>query len=428
MKQWLVIASLAPMLLTHPLLAQDRFPTDRALETTVDYAQNVAQRPPEVEEEVRTIRLGAWLLEPSLAVGERYDTNIYATEDDDVDDWITSIRPRVKLESDWPVHDIEFLVGGDFGFYKDFSDENYEDYYLSNRNRFEIVRDTSLIAEVLYRHAHAPRSSPDSDGAAEEPITFDVLRGTVGFERSVGVVNLRGDFRAEDIVYADVDRIGGGEIDNSYRDRVVYDGGIRLGYQRDEDSELYTSARLIDTVYDDSTIGGRPDRDNTALSLTVGARKVLSDLWIFDVFAGYAPRDYVSAELDDISGGDAVVFAGRMLWNPTALTSVIGNLERKSLETTEPGASALINTRAALRVEHQLTRSLRLNGGLGYTLGDYAGIDREDDTYRLAFGAEYFFTKLLSVGADYTYGERDSTEAGRSFDKHVASLQLRVNY
>lgn len=418
MKQQFILGGMTTLCLSTLVFAQDQ----------IDYTQPVAQRPVVTEDEGRFFRLGAWQLQPTAELSESFDSNIYATATREKDDFITKLIPTVKLQSDWAVHQVVLEAGADIGWYKDFSDENYQDYFIRNRNRFEIVRGNNLLTDVSYQRAHEARSSPDNVGASAEPITYDDLHGMLGFERSIGVVSLRADVSADDIKYDDTDRFGGGTIDNSYRDRTVVDGGIKLTYTREQTSQAYFSARVNDTSYDDSTVGGRPDRDNSGFDLAVGLEKNLSNLWIFNAYIGYSPRNFADGTMEDISGADALAFGAKVLWNPTALTSVIGNFDRRTYETTETDASALIHTALAFKVEHKMTESLLLDANLGYAFDDYAGSPREDDIYSAGLGASYFFTKLVSVRSAYNYYERNSSIASDDYDKHVASVQLRVNF
>jgi len=428
MNKWIyVCAAMTPVLAASQTAGAQGLGAESAEKASVDYNRSVAERPIEIYQK-RLVQLGAWQLLPGIELEEKYDSNIYATPNDEKDDFITILKPRLSLQSDWSVHEIKFEAGGDFGFYGDYTDENYQDYYIRNSDRFEIVRDTFLIAGALYQHAHEPRSSADNIYSSAEPITYDLLSGTLGFERSLGIISLRVDGRIDDITYDDSDMIGGGYIDNSIRDRTVVDGGIRLGYKPMEGSEAYFKARMNETSYDDSTKYGGPDRDNSGFEISAGLSKTISDLWVFDAYLGYAPSDYVDDSLEDISGGDAVILGASVLWNPTALTSVIGSLNRRTYQTTESGASAQIDTSLSLSLQHKLTQSIILDAGLGYSNQNYAGASREDDFYNAGLGASYFFTSLISVRGSYGYQERDSTSDSNEFDKHTVSLQLRVNY
>lgn len=409
------------------------FPTAGALAQapsyagSIDYTLSVKERPI-IAREPSFTRLGSWKLIPDIKLDVTHDDNIFATPNITVDDLITVVSPRARLESDWSRHSVGLEAGADLGFYDDYSSEDYQDYYVTNRNVFEMTEGTNLTADLRYQHAHTPRTSPNSLEGAVEPEVYDLLSGALGFERKIGVLTVRADGKLDQLTYEDGERIGGGTIDNADQDRSTLEGGLRFGYQPFEGSELYFSARLREIDYDDPTRDGGPNRDNDGYDLNLGLTKTVSDLWTLDAYLGYAPRDYADSALDDLSGGDALTFGVQLTWNPTPLTSVIASLDRRAYETNEAGASANLTTAMSLRVEHQLLRQLILDARLGYSQSDYVGSSRDDDEYRLDIGASYYLTKLLSVRAGWEYSERDSSDAGQSYDKNVVSLQLRVNY
>lgn len=420
---------LTPFLRGLPALAQaqDAAPRPAARET-VDYSKPVSRRESETYRTLET-RLGAWVFTPALELQERYDSNVYATETLIESDLITILKPRARLKSDWSVHSIAFETGADLGWYQTLTDEDYQDWYVRNDNRLEIRHGLDLTTKLLYRNAHVPRSSPDSLDAAAEPLTYDLVNGSLGLERALGQFGVRLDIEAQSLQYDDshgrlTDRV----IDNSDRNYDTLLGGVQFSYRPQPEAEAYLGARLRDIRYQDSTIKGGPNRDSQGYELKLGARKGFSDLWFLDAYLGYAPSFYDDETLADIRGDQAISAGAELLWSPTALTSVIGELERATYQTTESGASAIIRTGASLRLEHQFTRSTLFDVSLGYSRSDYYGSERKDDDYRAGVGAQYFLTRLVAVRAAYDYSERDSSRAGSSYDDHSASLQLRLNY
>ena len=427
MKPWIRFATgTLSLLAAYPASAAYRS-AQQVLRTSVDYTQSVSQRPVDVFPANFT-RLGSWKLYPQLEVTEMYDDNVYAAPTDTQEDFITDIKPRARLVSDWNVHSIQLEVGGNLGFYKDFTDENYQDYFAVNQNRFEIIRSTYLTTDLIYRHEHAARTSPNNVEAATDPLEYDILSGRFGIERSLGKLGLRVDAGFEKLTYEDSRSATDVVIDNSDMDRLVSNFGIRLSYQPVPDAEAYLRLGVNDTSYDDSRRNGGPDRDNSGFDVTLGFSKAVSDLWVLDAYVGYSPGYYADPSLQDITGSDAFVMGASLLWNPTPLTSVIGNLDRRTYQTTVEDATALVRTSFSLKVEHKLTRSLLLDAGVGYHHDDYAGSERTDDNYIATLGAEYFLTKLMSVRLAYNYRERDSNTDTAEYDKNSVFLQLRVNY
>jgi hypothetical protein len=104
-------------------------------------------------------RMGAFVLFPELTVQEQYESNIFRDENDEEDDFLTRVMPNLTLQSDWNNHQLQLETGGDFGFYKDNSDEDFQDYFAGASGRIDIKRSTQLRLRTRYRHEHESRES-----------------------------------------------------------------------------------------------------------------------------------------------------------------------------------------------------------------------------------------------------------------------------
>lgn len=409
-----------------PSLAKAQDPSEIAYDISVGDRTLDTQRLLE-RYDIGSARLGAWLLTPALDLGLTYDDNIFATPDNEVDDLITTVRPEVELESDWNRHELLFTAGAEIGRYQDNSDENYQDYDFRNRTRLDITRGTRFVADLRYKHAHLPRSSPENIGNAAEPLEFDRRTADFQLQRSLGIFTAGVNSETRRVTYSKSKAIGGGTIDNSDRDRTETHFAARAGYEPFPESTAYLEIGFREVDYDDPTAAGRPDRDSTGLTIDLGANKIISDLWVIDLELGYEPRDFSDGRLDDIKGGDALTLRGEAIWNPTGLTSVLGTVRRGTFETAVQNASVVVSTFGALNVEHQLLRSLRLNAGLNYTHSDYFGAPREDRDAGVSTGFEYALTRFVSVRADYSYRQRNSSQDQADFDNHLAEIAVRLS-
>ena len=86
------------------------------------------------------LRVGSFLVDPRLVVGERFDDNIFAVEDSRDADFITTVTPGVTIRSDWNNHALNFEANGTFGRYLSETSENYEDVRVGIGGRLDITR------------------------------------------------------------------------------------------------------------------------------------------------------------------------------------------------------------------------------------------------------------------------------------------------
>jgi hypothetical protein len=377
---------------------------------------------------IGSLRLGAWLLTPVVNIGQTYDDNIFARPDDEVDDFITEVDPVITLASDWNRHQTAFELGGSFGFYQENPDENRHDYSIANTTVLDIWAGTQLTTDLLYRHAQTPRTSPDNIGASAEPLRFDERRASLEFSRDLSIFTLSLSGTVKRLTHSKSKAVGGGTIDNADRDRTDTGYAISLGYEPFPQTSASLSVGYEDVDYDDSAQFGGPDRDNNGLAIDLSATKSFSELWVIGLNLGYRSREFADPSLDDLSGSSALVLGADVQWAPTRLTSLTATLARRSYETTQAGASAIVSTFATLGVQHQLLRHLEVSGGLDYNLSDYEGATREDRDYGLSLGLEYTLMRFLAIEAEYSYRERDSNDDSADYDKNTAYLGLRLSF
>src|SRR5512144_3388111 len=75
----------------------------RTLPEAAPHGETVATRArPELEP--LGIRAGSFLIYPKLGVDGTYNDNVFATNHNVKDDFITDIKPEVSVESDWANH------------------------------------------------------------------------------------------------------------------------------------------------------------------------------------------------------------------------------------------------------------------------------------------------------------------------------------
>jgi len=67
-------------------------------------------------------------LYPELAVSAAYDSNIFATRDNEVDDHGYIVAPTLLLQSDWTRHNLETGASLQSVYYSDYSEQDFTDY------------------------------------------------------------------------------------------------------------------------------------------------------------------------------------------------------------------------------------------------------------------------------------------------------------
>jgi hypothetical protein len=378
------------------------------------------------------VRLGAFFLYPRVILDELYNDNIFATATNRRHDFITVVSPSAQLLSNWSQHQIELRAGASVGTYARTSSENYGDYFVSANGRYDISRSLYGYGGARYDHLHEERDSPDTTVGTTEPVEFDVYQVNagiaqtglrIGYDASVG-------FRRED--YSNASGFGGTTVIEDGRDINVYTGAVRVNYEIFPRYQAFVRGEVNHREYDN--IGGifGPSRNSNGGRADAGITLDITGVTFAEAFVGYIIQDYENTAFSNIQGVD---FGGRVVWNPSQLTTVTFLADRRVQDTNTVALSSqgvaanspgYLRSDVGVTVDHELLRNVLLNFRLNYENDDYKGIDRTDNRYDIGAGARYFLNRNIYLGASYTYTKRESAGVSKlqDFDRNLVLIRL----
>ena len=368
------------------------------------------------------VRLGAFLLYPQLSVDEFYNDNIFAENDDEVDDFITRVQPELTLESNWSRHAFAVAGGGDFGIFAQNSEQNFQDWFAATDGRIDVSRDIAVYLGGGAAQRHELRGSPDDVGGADsEPTIYYNYNAFARYDQSFDRVGLTVDALFNRLDYTETQIDGGENVDNDDRDRNVYSTPVRLGFEFTPDYEGFVRVAPNIRRYDETPDFDGFDRDSWGYQAVAGLAMDFG-ITFGEIYAGYMQQFYDDSDLDDVN---SPTFGGAMTWNATTLTTVTLAAERNVLETTAVGASSYVSTSGELTIDHELLRNVILSAGGAVTYNDYEGISRKDWFYLGNFGARYLLNRNLYLSAGYLYRHRNSDDV-EDFTQNVFRIGLQT--
>ncbi|MPY74205.1 MAG: outer membrane beta-barrel protein [Alphaproteobacteria bacterium] len=381
--------------------------------------ETVRNRPrPEVD--ALGLHLGGFYLFPSVTNGISYNDNVFAADNDATSDFIYTLEPQIAVRSDWNRHAIGLAAGGRFGFYFDETGENYQDAFATASGKLDISSSSLMRSTLGIRREHEERGDPNDVAGAEPTVFYNFSGGLEGSHRFNRVtISAGGDVRRYD--YEDVDAQGGGTIDQDDRDRMQYRPGVKVAYELIPGYAAFVRAEGDIRRYDESVDNEGANRDSQGYDVVGGAALDLTGLLFGDVFAGVRQRYFEDSRFETITGP---VVGATLTWIPTGLTTVTLKADSEVIESTDINSSGYSSTGVGITVDHELLRNLILSGGGGFRYDDFEGISRTDKFFTLSAGASYLMNRYLSLGARYSYSNRNSNEAGADYDRNLISLLL----
>ena len=308
-----------------------------------------------VEKEEEGYRAGSFLLQPEAALSGVYDSNIFATRSNEVEDSILVFAPELSIESVWDRHQLDLDLGGAFGRYSTHDDEDYDDYWANLDGRYDVNDNSNIFGGLGYSHEHEDRGSPEDGLSGINPTVFDS-------SRAYGGVSLGGDKTTLRLggTYEVLDFDDSGLLNNQDRNRDMSGVGARLNFALHPQYSVYQQAVWDRREYDQPTDDAGYQRDSDGYRVDIGMQAKVTNRLKGEAYLGYLRQDYDDSRFSSVSVPD---FGGSLKWLAAPRTNLLLELDRSLEETTLPGSSGYLYTSLSGLVQHKLTPRMNINAG-----------------------------------------------------------------
>lgn len=413
-----VFAGLASALAATALVAHAQVPRGDQPIPESRQGETVASRP-RPDFDPRGARTGSFLIFPKLTITAISDDNIFSESTNEVEDSLAVVSPGVEVRSVFSRHALNLNTRADIGRYADEDSEDYDDFTLGIDGRLDIRRTTNVFGGVDFRELHEDRGSPD-DVNGISPTEFDVGSANVGYFQRFGrlSVQLQGIFDQYDF---DDTPATFGVINNDDRDRDESRALFRFGYEIVPNYEAVFSARYNRIDYDSPVGDDGFNRDSDGQEFAAGVAIEFTNVTSAELLVGNVTQDFDDVLLENINDSE---FRLGVTWNVTRLTTIQAFAVRNLEQTTVVGASAILQSRTGISVDHELRRNLLINLGLTATEQDFVGIDRTDRLDDAIVGVKWLINPKFFAGIRYSFRDRDPDVPTEEFKKNRLMIQL----
>lgn len=362
--------------------------------------------------EPMAIEMGAVSLTPTLDASLAYDDNIRESGINPINSWVTTIAPTVLFSAQ--DHANTYQLGYSFNsqFFHSSSDNNNTDHHLSANTHWEFGDANRLDLSAGY------------DDMEDVQDTTNLLENDMYHTTYVGGVYGLGSEAA--IFHVDLG------VNNAWK---RYDNTGTLNKDRENDklglqaTGYYAITPILSALLevrqnDYDYILASFKLDSTSSYYLAGLKWELSELTTGLVKVGRVEKDFDHASFDDPSENTWDVGVS---WKPLSYSTFTLSASRDINEgsVTENFIKA---TNTSLTWNHSWTSYLSSDINIMRIKEDYDNVEqRQDDTDQLGLNLTYEFRRWLKAGIGYTYRERDSNVAIRSFDHNVYMLNLDMS-
>jgi len=378
------------------------------------------------EYEPNGIRVGDFVIRPSISTGATYSDNIYASDANEVHDLLFNVNPSVNIQSDFVRHSITAAFSMDDGSYKDTSSEDYTDYGASMNARIDVSGDTALPVSFSYSHTHYQRDNPD-DRASLEPTVFDLWNFATGIVHRGQRIAFKVLADVQKFIFQDGTSIAG-RVDNSDRDRAEWTLYTSLGMAEEAFLAPYIYTELSKTEYERDRDSLGFDRNSSGYEAGVGTIINFSEITRASFNIGYISRDIGDSRFDDVGG---LSYGVNIVWEPSTLAAFMLEGKRTLEETTVTNAGVSVNSTLRLSMNYELFPNVLLNPSTGYREIDYDGIDRTIEAYDAGLNVTYKMNQNLWLSGSYRYITQEDKGTAADFDDYDSNsygLSMKLQF
>jgi hypothetical protein len=375
--------------------------------------------------EPKGINAGGLILRPSLEIVAERTDNVFATQVNERDDLILSLRPRIDIDSNWNRNAFRGSIGVDTNAHQDFGSEDRTNFDVGGELRLELQRASEVRLRGRFDRVTDPRTALDSRNIGTEPVQYDRTAAGASFGHTFNRLRLIGSVDWNKLEYENLRDATGAVVNQRQRDRDEMNYGLRAEYALSPDTRIVGEAEYNTRDYDLQPPQVLETRNSEGQEYRVGVSSDFAQVWRGEVTVGYFDQKYDSARIGDVDG---VALRGRLQWFPTQLTTVTFTGDRGSQESDIGQVGAAISTSYSATVDHELRRNIIVSGSVRSEAFDFQGIDREDKGFTARIGAEYLLNRNVGVFSSYRYTDvsSDGAQRDRDFKENRVTLGLRV--
>ncbi len=350
-------------------------------------------------------RVGTFLVFPKLETSLDRTSNVFAASTNRKSDTILRASPSVTVRSDWSRHALSLDAGLSASKHNDNKREDTTDWRISTSGRLDLTPGTQLTGSLGSAKSTEPRTEPTANGAAAKPVQIDSRTANLSLSHEFNRLRLSAGYDFRDQAFDTVPRIGGGLLDQSFRDYKVSQVALRADYAVSPATAVYVVVEGDDRSYDRASRGALL-KDSKGTDVAVGVNYELSTISRGEIQVGQVKRDY-----KNFRNTSSTSFKAKVEWFPSELTTVTFSGRRSVEETPEATASGFVSTALGLAVDHELLRNFVIGARADRIKDDYKGRQRDDTRQMLELGGRYSFNR--NVALDVRAKTYDLDSSGR---------------
>jgi len=341
-----------------------------------------------------------------VGAGFGYDDNVLLTPDNKRSSNFWTLSPGATIDAHGPSTVFVAKYQAQIGRYSDSSQDDYEDQTLGAVLDWRLDRRNFLRLGLDAARAHEPRGSTDRP-RSDEPDKYRLV--VPGVTYSFGAPGAQGRI---DLYASEAQRrYLNNEAFTKVSDRDTTEFGGAFYWRVAPKTYALFEARHTDISYKIKS-----PSDSTENRLYAGVTWNATAATTGTLKVGRLER-----KLDSGPSEADTSWEGLVTWLPRTYSRFDFYTSRQTNEPTGQGLYILSSVVGVLWT-HNWNSVFTTGVNLRYQKDQYRGFDRHDENTLLGLKAGYKFRRWLTLGAEYTRSERDSTQPISNYDKNFYLL------
>ena len=367
------------------------------------------------------IAAGAYLVYPAVTLGAGYTSNGVAAAGGKGAAFL-EISPELLIKSTGADNPATLSLRGSFQRFLDGSTPDEPTADIEATQRIDLRDRWWLDLDGRYDYSRQSISDPNFPaGVTNPPGVHDLsatatLNGTFGR----GVVALEG--LAQRTIYENAVS-GGTIIDQSDRNNDLFGTRLRLGYELTPLLTPFIEGWLTRRIYDQTLDDNGIARSSTGTAIRAGLAYDSDPVLKGELALGAREEDFDDATLATIH---AFTVDGSVVWSPTRLLTVTGDVTTAINPATLPGSSGSVAYAGAVDVAYAYRSDIAFDWTAGLLDESFQGIDETDMTYSLGAAVTWKLNRSLRLVTGYVHQWLTSNAPGRAYTSDAVRVDLRL--
>lgn len=289
------------------------------------------------------------------------------------------------------------------------------------------------ILSASYTHLNLNQTVRDLDvPLLDQALPFRVDAFRIDYRAQFSRVFIDPGLNVSSYNYSD-GTVGGVPYLQGYRDRVVVEPNLTIGYELAPRESIVLVFRDDIGSYSNHTAGSVV-RDFNDFAVLGGLDFEAGGIWRYRLLAGYETRQFTSSQIKSIS--EPVVEA-EAIWNPSGRTTLTGSATRHVQDSANENTVGFTETALGLQVDHEVRRNVLVQAKASYLLDNYSQGGGSQDLYDARGAATWLLNRNMALVASYEFTHRISSGSGNlgiligqafspTFSENRYLLQLRL--